>query len=98
MEQVSEGVKLKVNVVPNARSNSIENWPHNVNVVSELKIRVTAAPEKGKANKAVIDILSTILNIGKSNVILLNGDTSRNKTFLLKGITIKDIQDVEQLI
>ena len=97
MEQVPEGVNLKVKVVPKARSNSIENWPHNVNV-SELKIRVTAAPEKGQANKAVIDILSKTLNIGKSNVILLNGGTSRNKTFLLKGITIKDIQDVEQLI
>ena len=98
MEQVLEGVKLQVKVVPKAKSNLIENWPRNVNELNEIKIRVTPAPEKGLANKAVIEILSKSLNIGKSDVILLNGGTSRNKTFLLKGMTIKDIQNAYQPI
>ena len=91
MEQITEGVKLQVKVVPKARSNIIENWPPDKNISNEVKIRVTAPPEKGQANKAVIDILSKQLKVSKSNVILLTGETSKNKTFLLKGVNLNNL-------
>ena len=94
MEQIAEGVKIHVKVIPKAKNNVIENWPSIQNLADEIRIRVTAPPEKGQANKAVIELLSKNLNIGKSSVILLSGDTSRNKTFLLKGLDIKDIHNV----
>ena len=91
MEQITEGVKLHVKVVPKARNNIIENWPPDENISNEVKIRVTAPPEKGQANKAVINLLSEQLKVTKSNVILLTGETSKNKTFLLKGVNLKDL-------
>ena len=60
----------------------------------ELKVRVTAAPEKGQANKAVIDILSKSFKVGKSKVVLQHGETSRHKKFLLTGITRKGIEEL----
>ena len=94
MEQIAEGVKIHVKVTPKAKNNVIENWPPIQNLADEIRIRVTAPPEKGQANKAVIELLSKNLNIGKSSVILLSGDTSRNKTFLLKGLEMKDMHNV----
>ena len=94
MEQIAEGVKIHVKVIPKAKNNVIENLSPIHNLADEIRIRVTAPPEKGQANKAVIELLSKNLNIGKSSVILLSGDTSRNKTFLLKGLNLKDIEKV----
>lgn len=44
-----------------------------------LKLRVTAAPEKGKANAAVLELPASELRIPKRNVELLRGETSTTK-------------------
>lgn len=44
-------------------------------------VHVKAQPEKGKANEAVIKALSKHLGISPSRIILLRGETSRNKLF-----------------
>ena len=54
-----------------------------VNVV--LKASVTAVPEKGKANSALIKLLSKEWKLAKSNFKVISGETDRNKTLLLKG-------------
>jgi uncharacterized protein (TIGR00251 family) len=48
-----------------------------------LKIKVTVAPEKGKANKVVIEALASYFNIKKSQVQIVSGEISRNKVFRL---------------
>ena len=96
MDANSQGTKLSVKVVPKARSNEIEGWFANENGEDELKIRVTAVPDKGQANKAVIDVLSKNLKIGKSKILLLQGTTSRNKVFLIQGVTMLDIKNILQ--
>ena len=92
MEESSEGVKLAVRVVPNASSNEIEGWHQDETGADELKIRVTAAPEKGKANKAVIELLSKSLKIGKSKIVILQGGTGKRKKIFLYEVTLKDMQ------
>ena len=92
MEESSEGVKLAVRVVPNASSNEIEGWHKDETGADELKIRVTAAPEKGKANKAVIELLSKSLKIGKSKIVILQGGTGKRKKIFLYEVTLKDMQ------
>ena len=94
MEEHPEGIKLSVKVVPKARSNEIVGWDKDENGMDKLKIRVAAAPEKGQANKAVIELLSESLKIGKSKVTLLQGQTCRNKTFIIQGVTINDIKNI----
>lgn len=79
-ERVSDGVKLTVKVVPAASSNQIKS-----DGKGELKILVTAAPEDGKANKAVVRLLAKTFKISKSSIVLTHGETARLKTFLLSG-------------
>jgi uncharacterized protein YggU (UPF0235/DUF167 family) len=49
---------------------------------------VTAAPEKGKANKAVAEVLAELLQVAKSAVELLSGATSSQKRFLAVGVDV----------
>ncbi len=51
-----------------------------------LKVAVTAPPDKGKANEAIVALLSEALGLPKSNVSLVSGATSRQKKFSIVGI------------
>jgi len=52
---------------------------------THLKARVTAVPEKGKANKALIHLIAGSLGIPKSSVSLVSGDTARKKILRIEG-------------
>lgn len=67
---------LTVHVKPNAKQESLE-WMDE----DTLKISVTVPPEKGKANKAVIELLAEELNIAKTTIELVRGGTTRIKQF-----------------
>jgi uncharacterized protein (TIGR00251 family) len=58
-----------------------------------LRVAVTAAPEKGKANKAITDVLSKFFGVSKSSVVLLSGETAPRKKFLLVGLTFESLRD-----
>ena len=49
-----------------------------------VKISVTAIPEKGKANQAIIQLLSKELNIPKSSIELTRGATAKIKQFKIE--------------
>ena len=51
-----------------------------------LKVAVNAPPDKGKANEAIIALLSEVLQLPKSNITLISGATSRQKKFLIEGM------------
>ncbi len=51
-----------------------------------LKVEVTAAPDKGKANKAIGKFLAKRLGIGASAVVLLAGETNPKKRFAVRGM------------
>jgi uncharacterized protein (TIGR00251 family) len=53
-----------------------------------LKLGVSAAPEKGKANKALALLLAEALSVRKSAVELVSGDTAREKTFRVAGLDV----------
>ncbi|MBI4713757.1 DUF167 domain-containing protein [Candidatus Uhrbacteria bacterium] len=65
---------LTVYAKPNARKNSLE-WVDE----DTLKISVTAAPEKGKANNAILELLSEELGIKKTAIEIVRGTTTRIK-------------------
>jgi hypothetical protein len=52
-----------------------------------LKIRITAPPVDGKANAHLIRYLSDALDVPRSRIELLNGDTGKRKTLRIAGIT-----------
>jgi len=67
-------MKIAVKVIPKASKNEIVGWEGDT-----LKVRLTAAPEKGKANEALIALLAKEYGVAKSQITILKGETSRNK-------------------
>ncbi len=64
-----------------------------------LKVSVTQIAEKGKANKALRDVLSAALAVRKSQIELLHGPTSGNKQFLIREIGLDELRArIERLL
>ncbi len=82
LEDHPDGVILSIFVQPRSSKNIIAGIHGN-----GLKIKLTAPPVGGAANKMCIDFLAKQLKMPKSAVTLLSGDTSRNKRIL---VTCKD--------
>ena len=84
-----EGLCLYVKVIPSSPKNEILR-PHD----NFLKIKIRRPPEKGKANKELISYLSKIFAIPKKNILLLQGESSRTKKILLKGISLGEVGEI----
>lgn len=69
------GAALAIRVTPRARHNEI------VEVLADhtIKIRLTAPPVEGKANEALVKFLAEILNVSKSRIEIVAGETGRDK-------------------
>lgn len=67
-------MKIELKVITKAKKESVEKISEN-----SYKVKVTTPPEKGKANKRVIELLSEELNIKKRNIRIVSGETSGNK-------------------
>jgi uncharacterized protein YggU (UPF0235/DUF167 family) len=67
---------INVTVRASARKRTIEEQSDG-----SLKIWTNVAPEKGKANKDVVDLLSEYMDIPKSRILLVKGETSNKKIF-----------------
>lgn len=83
VETVPDGVRLFVRVTPQARSKGVEGVKDDGMGRLRLCIKITEAPEKGKANKAVVALLAKTLRLPKSAFAVTDGQTARNKTLLL---------------
>jgi uncharacterized protein (TIGR00251 family) len=81
-----DGVILPVRVQPGARRNGVAG-EH----AGALKISVTQAAEKGKANAAAIDALCDALKLRPRQLELISGATSRQKRFLVRGLGIEEL-------
>ena len=69
------GSEIAVRVTPKASRNAVEQ------TADGLRALVTAVPEDGKANKAVIKLLAHGLGVAKSRLTLVRGASSRDKVF-----------------
>lgn len=75
---------LNVRVSAKASRNAVTGVKND-----SLAISVTSVPENGKANKAVVKVLSERLACAKSKIQLVQGETCRNKLFVIDG----DVRD-----
>ena len=58
-----------------------------------LKIKITTAPEKGKANKDIIDFLAKKLGVKKQSVTITTGTSNPVKQICVTDITARDIRE-----
>lgn len=73
------GAEIAVRVTPKASRNRI------VQEAGALRVYVTVVPEAGKANAAVIQLLAKALGVPKSRLVLIRGQSSRDKVFRIAG-------------
>jgi uncharacterized protein YggU (UPF0235/DUF167 family) len=72
---------FSVKVVPKSTRDEIAGWLDGV-----LKVRVRAAPEKGRANAAVEELLARELGVPRRNVRVVAGHTAPRKTVEVDGV------------
>ncbi len=77
---------VTVRVMPRSGRIAVEGGP------GEVRVRVRAAPEGGKATEEARRALAAALGIAPSRVRLLRGATSRTKVFEIEGFTADDLQ------
>lgn len=80
---MSETITIKL--TPKASKNAIQGWTEGPNGERILKACVTAVPEKGKANEALIDLLSKEWKLPKKAFSLIRGETDRLKLLKIEG-------------
>ncbi|MBB3594472.1 hypothetical protein FHX08_004876 [Rhizobium sp. BK529] len=96
-KKFDDHIRLAVRLTPNGGRDAIDGIESDGEGGMLLKARVTAAPEKGKANKALIALIAKSLGIAKSSVELISGDTSRNKILRIDGDPEDLIRKLEAL-
>ena len=81
MSSQKSQARIFIRVYPGAARNEVVGFSDSV-----LRVRVSAPPVKGKANRELVAFLSQLLNVSSASIIIIKGHTSRNKL-----ITIYDL-------
>ena len=85
IQTTAAGVAVYVKVVPNASRTEVVGFHGN-----RVRLRVTAAPERGKANEAVCLLLR--LATGADSATIVKGLSSANKTVMLTGVSEQSVR------
>ncbi|HVS35221.1 MAG TPA: DUF167 domain-containing protein [Gemmataceae bacterium] len=83
----AEGCILPVRAQPGARKAGVLGEHQRA-----LKAAVTAPPEDGRANRALVELLCDVLAVKRSQVELIGGETGRDKRFLIRGVTKAEVE------
>lgn len=82
---MSQPKTIRVKLTPKASRNEIQGWSEDVEGNKVLKCSVTTVPEKGKANKALIALLSKHYRVPKSAITIMRGETERIKHIAIEA-------------
>jgi uncharacterized protein YggU (UPF0235/DUF167 family) len=82
----ADGVRLQLRVKPGGRSDRLVG-PHD----GALKLEVRAAPERGRANDAVVRLLAGALGVGRADVEVTAGAAGRGKVVSVSGLSAVDV-------
>ena len=80
-------VTIRVKLTPKAAQNAVQGWEEDHLGEKLLKCAVTAVPEKGKANKCLIDFLVKKLGIKKNDICITSGKTNPVKHIQIDGMS-----------
>lgn len=77
---------IKVKLIPKSSRNQVVGREGD-----HFKVKVTAPPVEGRANKALIDLFAKKLAVPKSHVEIISGKSSRLKSIRIDGLTLEEI-------
>jgi uncharacterized protein (TIGR00251 family) len=87
MQESGRAVSFFVKVVPGSSKTALCGIYDRM-----LKVKVAAAPEKGKANKCLVEFLANLLAVKKNAVAIVSGQTSAVKQIQINGVSIDDFK------
>lgn len=76
IKETKDGVLATIKISPNAKKDEI------IKTANEVKVKITAQPVDGKANKGLTEFLSKTFKIPKTSIKIVKGETSKEKTIL----------------
>ncbi len=85
----AQGAQFALRVQPRASRNAIAGT-----IGDAIKLAITAPPVDGKANQAVIEFLANLFRVSKSSVVIVSGETGRNKLIAIRGMSAEQVRKV----
>jgi hypothetical protein len=82
----SQVSRIAVKVAAGAANSAISGWRDQC-----LRVRLSTAPERGKANAALVALLAQALGLSKSAISIVRGQKSAHKTLEVTGLSREDI-------
>ncbi|MFO7708891.1 MAG: DUF167 domain-containing protein [Desulfobacterales bacterium] len=92
IQQHPSGLSFKVRIQPKSSRNMVAGVREDA-----LKVKLTAPPVEGAANKMCIRFLSERLGVPRSALEILSGQAARNKTILVRCAS-SDIESIQRRI
>ena len=89
---MEKGFLLNLRISPNASKNEIIKSDDG-----SIKVKITAQPVDGKANKALIEFFSKTFKIPKTSIDIVRGETSKDKTVLFKTDDVDKINRIKEI-
>ncbi len=78
--------KISLRVYPNAARNELVGFVDGI-----WRVKISAPPVKGKANRELIAFLSQLLCVNKNSLTILKGHTTRNKVVAIEGLSQEEV-------
>lgn len=92
IKETKDGQVLTLRISPNASKNEIIKTPEGI------KIKITAQPIDGKANKTLIEFLSKQFKVPKSYFEIIRGETSKDKSILINNIDAEKVNQINEML
>jgi uncharacterized protein (TIGR00251 family) len=80
---------IEIHLQPGAKRNEIVGFKEGV-----LYAKVTALPQKGQANRALLELMAEILGVPKSALAIIRGQSSRNKVIAIHGLSREEVDEI----
>jgi uncharacterized protein (TIGR00251 family) len=86
VRDTANGAQFALRVQPRASRNAIVGTMGDA-----VKLAITAPPVDGKANHAVVEYLSDLFRVPKSSIVIVSGETGRNKLIAVRGMRAEQV-------
>jgi uncharacterized protein len=86
------GAQFALRVQPRASRNAITGTIPDGPLGAAVKLAITAPPVDGKANQAVIDYLAGLFRVSKSSIVIVSGESGRNKLIAVRGLSAAQVR------
>jgi hypothetical protein len=87
VQESAAGVTFRVKIQPRAKRNAVVG-----ELGGALKVALTAPPVDGRANEACIEFFAEILQLPRSSIKIVSGQSSRNKVICAAGISVEELR------